>query len=357
MRSIVAAGLAAFIVLCTGCASVTQGTTHSLRIEAATENGELIDGADCTLKNDQGTTIAKSGDSTLVRRSSKDLEVTCAATGEADAKGRLVSRANAGLAGNILIGGGIGAIIDHNTGAAYTYPTWVRLVFGQFHVFDRSNEREGTAMVPVGAALTQGTPTRTQAAPPVPAAPIVARRVAKGDTFDYRLTDRVTGREQTVVLRAERVQGEEVSFNNGARVESPGGLVRLASILTGELDQVTPPQGWMTGGRVPSGSWKMSHRSIVPGSGMSYDLDATVEGEQKLRVAGQELRTVRIGLRGWAENRNPAMFARAPYEGTAWVSPELQRVVRYEAKSRAIGNSSANFRIDEVVELVRMGTD
>jgi hypothetical protein len=35
------------------------------------------------------------------------------------------------------IGGGIGAIIDHNKGTAYTYPTWVQ------RVFDRSNENEG----------------------------------------------------------------------------------------------------------------------------------------------------------------------------------------------------------------------
>ena len=55
-----------------------------------------------------------------------------------------ISRANAGLAGNIIFGGGIGAIIDHNKGTAYTYPTWVQLVFGQTLVFDRSTEKEGT---------------------------------------------------------------------------------------------------------------------------------------------------------------------------------------------------------------------
>ena len=47
------------------------------------------------------------------------------------------------LAGNILFGGGIGAIIDHNKGTAYTYPTWIQLVFGQTLVFDRSDEKEG----------------------------------------------------------------------------------------------------------------------------------------------------------------------------------------------------------------------
>lgn len=34
-------------------------------------------------------------------------------------------------------------IIGHNKGTAYTYPTWVQLVFGQSLVFDRSDEKEG----------------------------------------------------------------------------------------------------------------------------------------------------------------------------------------------------------------------
>lgn len=345
------------ILLCTGCASVTQGTTHNLRIETLTERGEHVDGADCTLANDQGTAIARSGTSTQVRRSSKDLEITCAAAGHPDARARLVSRANAGLAGNILLGGAVGAVIDHNTGAAYTYPGWVRLVFGQFAVFDRNDEREGMAMTPAGVTLAQG-PATSVATPGRPAASVTPVPVAKGDIFDYRLTDRTSGREQVVVLRAERVSGNEVSFNNGARVETPhGGLVRLNAALTGELDQVTPPGGWMLGGRPPTGSWKMKHRSIVPGSGMSYDLDAYVEGEQKIRVAGREMRTLRIGLRGWAENRNPAMTASGTYQATAWLSPELGRVVRFEVKARSSGSSSARFEIDEVAELVRTGTD
>jgi hypothetical protein len=356
MRSI-AAPVLALTVLCTGCASVTQGTTHNLRIETLTEAGEYVEGADCTLANDQGTTIARSGTSTQVRRSSKDLEISCAAAGHPDARARLVSRANAGLAGNILIGGAVGAVIDHNTGAAYTYPGWVRLVFGQFAVFDRKDEREGMAMAPAGVTLAQGRSIAAPTAGKTAESPVRAK-IARGDAFDYRVTDRASGREQVVMLRAERISGNEVSFNNGARVETPdGSVVRLSSALMGEMDQVTPPGGWMLGGRPPSGSWKMKHRSIVSGSGMSYDLDAYVEGEQKIRVAGREMRTLRIGLRGWAENRNPAMTASGTYQATAWLSPELGRIVRFEVKSRSSGSSSARFEIDEVAELVSTGAD
>jgi hypothetical protein len=42
-----------------------------------------------------------------------------------------------------LLGGGIGAIIDHNKGTAYTYPLWVQLVFGKTLSFDRRADKEG----------------------------------------------------------------------------------------------------------------------------------------------------------------------------------------------------------------------
>jgi hypothetical protein len=44
--------------------------------------------------------------------------------------------------GNIVFGGGIGAIVDHNRGTGYTYPTWVQLEFGRSLVFDRSDDDE-----------------------------------------------------------------------------------------------------------------------------------------------------------------------------------------------------------------------
>ncbi|OYU43008.1 MAG: hypothetical protein CFE44_20750 [Burkholderiales bacterium PBB4] len=134
-------------VLCvlamTGCASIVNETTHPIKVETLTDQGKTVSGADCRLTNDYGTTTSKSGDTTQVRRSSKDLDITCKHPDNPDAMARAISRANAGLAGNIIFGGGIGAIIDHNKGTAYTYPTWVRLVFGKTLVFDRSNEKEG----------------------------------------------------------------------------------------------------------------------------------------------------------------------------------------------------------------------
>jgi hypothetical protein len=135
--------IAAACVLSTGCASVMNESTHPMKVETRTEAGEVVAGADCRLTNDYGTASMKSGETTQVRRSSKDLDISCKHPQNPDATARAISRANAGMFGNILIGGGIGAIIDHSKGTAYTYPTWVQLIFGKTLVFDRSAEKDG----------------------------------------------------------------------------------------------------------------------------------------------------------------------------------------------------------------------
>ncbi len=134
-----------------GCASVVNDTTHPMKVETKTEVGEKVVGADCTLTNDKATTTVKSGDLTNVRRSNKDLEIVCIHPTNPRAVATATSRVNGGMFGNIILGGGIGAIIDHNRGTAYTYPTWIELIFGKSLTFDRRDEKEG-APTPAGAA-------------------------------------------------------------------------------------------------------------------------------------------------------------------------------------------------------------
>ena len=125
-----------------------------MKVETKTQSGQTVAGAECALTNDYGVFNVKSGDTVQVRRSSKDLAMTCKHPANPDAVANAVSRANGGMLGNILLGGGIGAIIDHNKGTAYSYPIWVQLVFGQTLVFDRNSEKDGqptAGAVPVAA--------------------------------------------------------------------------------------------------------------------------------------------------------------------------------------------------------------
>lgn len=149
-----------------GCASIVNETTQPIKVDTLTSDGKSLAGAECTLANDFTTATGKSGGTVSVHRSSKDLDISCAMPGQPNASGRAISRANAGMAGNILIGGGIGAIIDHTKGTAYTYPTWVQLVFGQTQVFDRKNEKDGQVVLGQKSAgtLARAVPTVASAA-------------------------------------------------------------------------------------------------------------------------------------------------------------------------------------------------
>lgn len=150
-----------------GCASVVNDTSHPVKIETKTASGEAVRGAECKLTNDYGTVTLKSGETAQVRRSSKDLDIVCKDEKNPDATARAISRANGGMWGNIIIGGGIGAIIDHNKGTAYTYPTWMQLVFGKTLVFDRSAEKDGQPAVGVEPKTTAASPPSADAAPSI----------------------------------------------------------------------------------------------------------------------------------------------------------------------------------------------
>ncbi len=138
--------LYATLVACvamTGCASIVNDSTNPVRFETYAANGTEVKDAECKYENDYGSHVVKTPATVNVRRSSKDLQITCSKTGEADGRGVAISRANAGMAGNIIFGGGIGAIIDHNKGTAYTYPMWVQVVMGKLLTFDRKADVEG----------------------------------------------------------------------------------------------------------------------------------------------------------------------------------------------------------------------
>lgn len=156
LRKLSSALLVIASAMAVGCASITNDTTHPVRVDVVND-GKVTSGSECKLTNDYGQVNFRSGDTVQVRRSSKDLDLLCASSAHPDARGRAISRANAGMFGNILIGGGIGAVIDHNRGTAYTYPSWLQLVPGQELTFDRNDEKEG-----------QPVPGRSLTNPPTP---------------------------------------------------------------------------------------------------------------------------------------------------------------------------------------------
>lgn len=133
-------------VVFTGCATITKDANQSVQIETYSKDNQPITGAKCVAQNERGQWTTTSTGSVSVHRSGDNLIVTCDKEGEQTGHGTVISRANGGMFGNLLFGGGIGAIVDHNKGTAYTYPSWLRIVMGESLVYDRRNEVENTPM-------------------------------------------------------------------------------------------------------------------------------------------------------------------------------------------------------------------
>jgi hypothetical protein len=153
-------------VIFSGCATITKDANQSVQIETYSKDNQPVAGVKCTAQNERGQWTTTSPGAVNVHRSGQNLLINCEKEGEQAGRGTAVSRANGGMFGNIVFGGGIGAIIDHNKGTAYTYPSWLRIVMGDSLVYDRRDEKENTPMTGtnVSPEKTAGSTTTATAA-------------------------------------------------------------------------------------------------------------------------------------------------------------------------------------------------
>ena len=87
--------------------------------------------------NDKGAWEAKTPQFVNISRSSKDLSVECKKDGHPTGLLKAISRAGGDMWGNVLLGGGIGAIIDHNKGTGYAYPDQLVVIMGKTVTLDK----------------------------------------------------------------------------------------------------------------------------------------------------------------------------------------------------------------------------
>lgn len=181
---------------------------------------------------------------------------------------------------------------------------------------------------PAPAAATAAAPSAAQAA-----APNESPRV--GETWRYELTDRLTGVKRDVVYRIDRIDGDKVTFNQGARVESRDGrLQKLNTSVGGEFDVLSPPGGWVPENVKPGMAWKYSYKA--PGSGAATELEGRVTGQSPIRLPMGEFQALRISYEGmqlrsfYAANATGSLVT-VPYKIVVWYVPDLQRVVKFDA--------------------------
>jgi hypothetical protein len=125
MKKILACG----VIVLSGCASITGSKLQPISVQSVLE-GKEVSGVACTLTNDAGKWFVTTPGSVTVQKSTGDMTVDCV---KDDLRGHenLVSKNNGAVWANILAGGGIGYIVDRNTGAGFDYPNTIIVVINR----------------------------------------------------------------------------------------------------------------------------------------------------------------------------------------------------------------------------------
>ena len=112
--------LLASCVLLTSCASTMSGSSQNITV---TSN---VQGATCKLTNDKGSWTITTPGSAVITSSRVNLALTCVKEGYINGVASLPSKhKDSATWGNVILGGGIGYIIDRKSGAAFIYPQQV----------------------------------------------------------------------------------------------------------------------------------------------------------------------------------------------------------------------------------------
>lgn len=120
----------ALLIVVQGCASVTGTPNQSVSVQARASNGKEVKEAACDLINKRGTWFITTPGTVQIHRSNDDLQVTCRKDGFDNGRASVVSDTKGSMFGNIILGGGIGAVVDHNNGSAYEYPSFIQVIMG-----------------------------------------------------------------------------------------------------------------------------------------------------------------------------------------------------------------------------------
>ncbi|MCP3021888.1 S1 family peptidase [Cupriavidus basilensis] len=181
------------------------------------------------------------------------------------------------------------------------------------------------------------------------AAPAGAASPRVGEVWRYELVDKLTRKRRDVVYRVDRVEGERITFNQGARVETLDGRVeRISTPSGGEFDGASPPRGWVPVDVKPGARWKYSYKQA--GTDLRTELTGELTGESTITVPAGSFRVLRLSYKGYVARPFYGVSFGAPssvpYTAVAWYAPELKRVVRFDASY-----ASKYERVDESLVL------
>lgn len=140
--------------LTSGCASITGSTNQSVSVQTREQSGGEVTGAACELANNKGKWFVTTPGSVMIHRSNDDMQVLCNKAGFEPGRAAVVSETKGSMFGNIIFGGGIGAIIDHNQGSAYEYPAFIQVLMGAFSKIEPPKAQDQPAQGPATTSPT-----------------------------------------------------------------------------------------------------------------------------------------------------------------------------------------------------------
>jgi hypothetical protein len=225
----------------TGCATITTGTTQPINFDSEPQHAE------CTLTR-EGETLGKitTPAPLTIKRHASTIHVVCRKAGYEDGRIVMNSRFETSSAGNFLLGGVIGVMVDASSGANSRYESNVLVRLTPMSPADAAAAaaRAQTAPVPPPAAVAATAPPTAAASPaatPTPPAP--------SPTF--------TGR-----WRAQNIIIPEKSRGNCTRNDAFYSLD-----LTGDTLEVSNENGRMFVATVPTdGAIKQAFKSPTGGA-------------------------------------------------------------------------------------------
>lgn len=116
--------LAASLVTLGACSTVTTGTSQPFTVNTAEVNG-----ATCDLVDSKGArwTVTNTPETREITKGDGPLTVTCSKAGYKTASVTVEEYFAGATLGNVILGGGIGLVVDAASGAAQEYPDEVTL--------------------------------------------------------------------------------------------------------------------------------------------------------------------------------------------------------------------------------------
>jgi hypothetical protein len=139
----------ALVSLATACATVTNGTTQPINIDSDPQ------AADCTLSREGVTLGSVTTPAPLtIRRHASTIHVVCRKAGYEDGRIVMNSRYETASAGNFLLGGVIGVMVDASSGASSRYESNVLVRLAPLSPADQKAVAAAAAARPVSPPPT-----------------------------------------------------------------------------------------------------------------------------------------------------------------------------------------------------------